>query len=143
MGVVAFSMVIFAHPLESEGVFRVGTLLIGFGGGLFSIGTLTAALSLEENGLSGLAIGAWGAVFATSTGIAIAAGGIIRDLVTQLAVSGALGPALTSPAVGYGAVYHIEIVLLFVTLVAMGPLVYRRELVGRRDSKFGLAEFPS
>lgn len=143
VGVVAFSLVIFAHPLESEGVFRVGTLLIGFGGGLFSIGTLTAALNLEENGLSGLAIGAWGAVFATSTGVAIALGGIIRDLVAHLAVSGALGPALSSPAVGYGAVYHIEIVLLFVTLVAMGPLVYRRELVGRRDSKFGLAEFPS
>ncbi len=143
VGVVAFSLVIFANPLQSELLFRVGTVLIGFGGGLFSIGTLTAALQLEEGGLTGLAIGAWGAVYATSTGIAIALGGGLRDVFTELAVGGALGAALDNAAVGYGVVYHLELLMLFVTLVAMGPLVYRRQLKGRPTEKFGLAEFPS
>ncbi|MEY3095965.1 MAG: hypothetical protein RIR74_1057, partial [Pseudomonadota bacterium] len=46
-------------------------------------------------------------------------------------------------AVGYGVVYHLELLMLFVTMVAMGPLVYRRQLKGRPMEKFGLAEFPS
>lgn len=34
-----------------------------------------------------------------------------------------LGPVLTGPAIGYCAVYLIEIALLFATLVVIGPLV--------------------
>ncbi|MFM7568727.1 MAG: BCD family MFS transporter, partial [Betaproteobacteria bacterium] len=59
-GVFAFSLVIFAEPLEAPSLFRAGTVLIGFGGGLFSVGTLTAAMNLESQGLNGLALGAWG-----------------------------------------------------------------------------------
>ena len=81
-GVLAFSAVIFAEPLQSPLLFRVGAALIGFGGGLFSVGTLTAAMSLESGGLIGLALGAWGAVQATSAGIAIGLGGAIRDAVS-------------------------------------------------------------
>jgi BCD family chlorophyll transporter-like MFS transporter len=62
-------------------------------------------------------------VQATSAGIAIALGGAVRDVISGLAAHGSLGPALTGPATGYGAVYQIEIVLLFATLVAIGPLV--------------------
>ena len=60
---------------------------------------------------------------ATAAGVAIALGGAMRDVVAGLAAQGALGPALTGPSAGYGVVYHIEIVLLFATLVAIGPLV--------------------
>ena len=56
-------------------------------------------------------------------GDAVAAGGLIRDGVGNLAESGALGQALANPATGYSVVYHIEIALLFATLVAIGPLV--------------------
>jgi MFS transporter, BCD family, chlorophyll transporter len=104
-------------------MFRLGVLLIGFGGGFFAVGTLAGAMARERNGESGLALGAWGAVQATSAGIAIALGGAVRDGVTSLAVHGSLGPALTGAATGYGAVYQIEIILLFATLVAIGPLV--------------------
>ena len=70
-------------------------------------------------------------------------GGAIRDLFSGLAAQGALGPVLTGPAVGYSIVYHIEIVLLFATLVAIGPLV-RRVSPSRAQAptKFGLAELP-
>ncbi|MES2423715.1 MAG: BCD family MFS transporter [Pseudomonadota bacterium] len=143
VGLVAFSCVIFAEPLDSPGLFRVGALLIGFGGGLFSVGTLTAAMNLETRGLTGLALGAWGAVYATAYGVAMALGGALRDFVSGLATQGALGPVLHSPAIGYSFVYHLELVLMFATLVALGPLVRARHLSRPVvPSKFGLADFP-
>jgi BCD family chlorophyll transporter-like MFS transporter len=142
IGLFAFAAVILADPLGSANLFRVGTALIGLGGGLFAVGMLTAAMDLAPEGKSGLALGAWGAVQATAAGVAIAAGGAIRDSVGHLAEIGALGPALVSPATGYGTVYHIEIFLLFATLVAVGPLVRRADALPARQSSFGLAEFP-
>lgn len=142
-GVFAFSAIVFSAPLDSALLFRTGTALIGFGGGLFAVGTLTGAMSLANSGNSGLALGAWGAVQASATGAAIAVGGFLRDAVSGFAKTGLLGPALTGPAVGYGVVYHLEIFLLFVTLIAIGPLVRpARELRLRPKSTFGLAEFP-
>ena len=142
-GVFAFAAVIFSAPLESVALFRTGAALIGFGGGLFAAGTLTAAMGLARDGESGLALGTWGAVQATAAGCGIALGGGIRDVVSSLASNGAFGRALTDPAVGYSAVYHIEIVLLFATLVAIGPLVRTANVGSARSStKFGLAEFP-
>jgi BCD family chlorophyll transporter-like MFS transporter len=124
-GLPGFAAVALAAPMDSALLFRIGTLTIGFGGGLFAIGTLTAAMALERNGRTGLALGAWGAAQATSAGIAIAGGGFLRDFVTSLAEHGSLGPAVTGPSAGYGAVYQTELFLLFVTLIAIGPLVRR------------------
>jgi BCD family chlorophyll transporter-like MFS transporter len=128
-GVAAFSAVIFAEPLNSPLLFRIGGTLIGFGGGLFSVGTLTAAMNLENHGLNGLALGAWGAVQACCAGMAIALGGSVRDIITHLATQGALGPGLQNPATGYSFVYHIEMYLLFAALIAIGPLVRTKPLV--------------
>jgi MFS transporter, BCD family, chlorophyll transporter len=150
-GIVAFSAVIFAEPLASPNLFRAGAMLIGFGGGLFSVGTLTAAMSLETGGLNGLALGAWGAVQASCSGLAIALGGAIRDGVSSLATQGVLGTALAHPATGYSFVYHIEFYMLFATLIALGPLVHsgtrpRQSAAQPANSPsptpFGLAEFP-
>jgi BCD family chlorophyll transporter-like MFS transporter len=142
VGLVAFSAVIFSAPLGSPTLFRVGTALIGFGGGLFAVGTLTAAMALGREGQGGLALGAWGAVQASAAGLAIAAGGILRDVTSSLAVSGALGPALTDPSTGYGIVYHVELAMMFATLVALGPLVRPFGAAEREPAKFGLAELP-
>ncbi|MDJ0738582.1 MAG: BCD family MFS transporter [Gammaproteobacteria bacterium] len=142
VGLFAFAAVILASPLGSALLFRVGTGLIGFGGGLFAVGTLIAAMALTEHTESGIALGAWGAVQATAAGIAIAAGGAIRDVATQLAANGSLGPALSGPATGYGIVYHTEIGLLFATLVAIGPLVRRPGDLGDQQAALGLPDFP-
>jgi len=142
VGLLAFSAVIFAEPLDSPWLFRLGATLIGFGGGLFSVGTLTYAMGLDEGGLNGLAVGAWGAVQATAAGCAIALGGAIRDIVTHLATSGALGDVLSSAGIGYSFVYHIELYLMFATLIAIGPLVRHRPMVSTPSGKFGLAELP-
>jgi MFS transporter, BCD family, chlorophyll transporter len=147
-GLVAFPAVIFSATAESPWLFRLGTMLIGFGGGLFSVGTLTAAMNMTRRDHSGLALGAWGAMQATAAGLAILAGGGLRDLVSRWAADGSLGPDYAGPSVGYNVVYHVEIVLLFATLVAIGPLVRsaseaRRQLSEKFVSeKFGLAEFP-
>jgi MFS transporter, BCD family, chlorophyll transporter len=151
IGVAAFAAVIFAEPLDEPWLFRTGAVLIGLGGGLFSVATLTEAMALEvpaaDGAGHGLALGAWGAVQASAGGAAIALGGMLRDLLSALAASGWLGTALANPATGYSFVYHLEIALLFATLVALGPLVRRRSAVasgthGGLAPKFGLAEFP-
>jgi MFS transporter, BCD family, chlorophyll transporter len=82
-------------------------------------------------------------VQATAAGLAIAAGGAIRDVVGHLAMEGRLGVALMEPATGYSVVYHIEIALLFVTLVAIGPLVRRSADPSASRRPFGLSEFPT
>jgi BCD family chlorophyll transporter-like MFS transporter len=143
-GLAGFSALIFAAPLESVSLFRCGALLLGTGAGLFSVGTLTAAMDLAESGRSGFALGAWGAVQATAAGGAIALGGFIRDVVGRLSASGALGEALTGPNVAYSAVYHVEIVLLFATLIAIGPLVRSAHAsASAAPGRFGLAAVPS
>ncbi len=143
IGVAAFTAVIFSAVIGSDLLFRAGTGLIGFGSGLFGVSTLAAAMRLERDGAAGLALGAWGAVQATAAGLGIALGGAIRDAVAPLAEQGLLGPALTGPGVAYGAVYHVEIVLLFATLVAIGPLVRPAVAQSAEPSpRFGLAELP-
>lgn len=143
VGVFAFAAVILSDPTGSPALFRIGSILIGLGGGLFAVGTLTAAMELGAANGSGLALGAWGAVQATAAGIATAIGGGLRDGVQTLANNDLLGPALTGPSVGYSAVYHIEIALLFVALAVIGPLArHDGGRTERNPGKFGLAEFP-
>jgi BCD family chlorophyll transporter-like MFS transporter len=146
MGLIAFPAIIFAGPLGSTALFFAGAGLVGFGAGLFAVSTLTAAMTLRTSGNgAGLALGAWGAAQATAAGLSIFLGGALRDLVGHLAERGALGPALTDPTLGYSFVYHAEIGLLFLTLVALGPLVRVAPLSATPTSgdRFGIAEFPT
>jgi len=144
VGVFAFAAVILAAPFRSPLLLSVGTVGIGFGGGLFTVGTLTAAMDLLAHHQSGLVVGAWGAVHATCAGIAIALGGILRDGVVHLSARGSLGPALTGPEAGYIVVYHLEIAILFLAMAALGPLVSPAGAIppSRNRSRFGLAELP-
>jgi len=125
VGVIAFAFVMFAAPMESGGAFGVGIALIGFGGGLFAHGGLTASMAFARPEARGLALGAWGAAQATAAGLAIAASGFINDTVGALASRGALGEALADPVTGYVAVYGIEIFLLLASIIAIGPLSRR------------------
>jgi len=143
-GIPGFLAVILSAPFDAALLFRAGIIVIGFGGGLFAVATLTAAMSLDPEGRNGLALGAWGAVQATAAGLAIGMGGVLRDGLAPIAASGALGPGLTGPATAYGAVYGLEIFLLFATLVALGPLVRDRDPQrAAAPARFGLAEFPT
>jgi len=140
-GLPAFSAVIFSAPLDAGWLFRLGALGIGFGGGLFAVGTLFSAMRMEA-GFVGLALGAWGAVQSTAAGIAMFFGGALRDVVNTLATQGVLGQGMAMPSVGYSVVYHVEMLLLFTTLIAVGPLVQRnnRKLTPQVSPQLGLAE---
>jgi len=148
IGLWAFSLVIFAAPLGSAALFFAGAALIGLGGGIFAVAMLTAAMQMPVAGAAGrgLAIGAWGAAQATAAGLAIALGGVLRDAVGMVAMSGQLGVALADPATGYSFVYHLEIALIFFTLVALGPLVRVGRATPRATgdtARIGLADFPT
>jgi BCD family chlorophyll transporter-like MFS transporter len=73
----------------------------------------------------GMALGAWGAVQASAAGIAIAFGGVVRDLVGGMAAQNRFGAAFAGPAAGYCSVYALEVILLVATLFAMAPLIRR------------------
>jgi len=144
IGIGGFVAVIFAAPLASLAVFASGIAMVGLGGGLFAMGTLTAAMQIDVGGLSGMTLGAWGAVQATAAGLGIALGGALRDLFGTLAAHGALGVAMDGPATGYQIVYHLEIALLFATLIAIGPLATRLPVTrtAQANNSNGLAAAP-
>jgi BCD family chlorophyll transporter-like MFS transporter len=125
VGVPAFLSVIAAAPFASPLLFAFGTLLIGFGAGLFGHGTLTATMNRAPEHQRGLALGAWGAVQASAAGIAVAISGVIRDVISGLAGQHAVFRGLSGPASGYVAVYALEVLLLLMTMVAMAPLIRR------------------
>lgn len=147
VGLMAFATVIFAAPMQAPALFYTGAALIGFGAGLFAVSTLTAAMTLAAGVAgNGLALGAWGAASATAAGLSIAIGGGLRDLVNHLALAGAWGEALATPATGYSTVYHLEIALIFVTLVVLGPLVRHGVQGGSTtpgSTRIGLVDFPT
>lgn len=128
-GLPAFVAVIIAAPMQSSSIFALGTLLIGFGAGLFGHGTLTATMQFAPKDQVGLALGAWGAVQATAAGLAMAMGGILRDLVVAMGSPEILGLGFGGPASGYVVVYIIELVLLVATIAVMAPLI-RKDVPG-------------
>jgi len=99
-------------------------VMIGFGNGLFSHGTLTATMRYAPENQSGLALGAWGAVQATAAGIAVGVGGIFRDILAGMASRNYFGADLNSPATGYCGVYLLEIILLLITIAAMTNFIW-------------------
>jgi BCD family chlorophyll transporter-like MFS transporter len=142
IGLAAFSCVIFAAPLQANVLFYCGAALIGMGAGMFSVSTLTAAMTMPMGAKAGrgLALGAWGAAQATAAGLSIFIGGTLRDVVNHAAAG---SDTLSAPAIGYSVVYHTEIALIFLTLIALGPLVRTRALTPREPVKMGLADFPT
>jgi MFS transporter, BCD family, chlorophyll transporter len=126
VGVPAFVAVILSAPFHAPMLFAFGACLIGFGGGLFAHGTLTATMNKAPKDQVGLALGAWGAVQATAAGVGVAMGGVLRDVVVGMASVGHSTPGLATPAAGYTVVYAVEILLLFATLFVMTPLLRRQ-----------------
>ncbi len=126
VGIPAFAAIMLAALHQSIPIFVVGTVFVGFGTGLFSHGNLTLTMNLAPKEQAGLALGAWGAVQATAAGIAVASGGILRDVFSAMATRGALGPNMVGPGTGYTLVYLIEIILLVATVFVMTSLTYDR-----------------
>ncbi len=143
VGLPGFACVMLSSPMESAWLFRTGTTLIGFGGGMFSVGMLISAMEMPDKGLTGMVLGAWGAVQATASGLSMAVGGVLKDSFAGLASSGYLGEALMDKSSGYGMVFALEMLLLFIALIAMSPLSRKRISAYPHTTHFGLAELPN
>ncbi|MEM6311856.1 MAG: PucC family protein, partial [Pseudomonadota bacterium] len=117
VGVPAFGAIIAAAQGGGVGVFTIAVLFAGFGAGLFGHGTLTATMRNAPPEQVGLALGAWGAVQATCAGIAVAVGGVIRDMIL---VGGA-----TSAQAPYVPVFALEMAFLIFAVIAIWPLKKR------------------
>jgi BCD family chlorophyll transporter-like MFS transporter len=142
-GLPGFACVLLAAPMDSLWLFRTGTTLIGFGGGMFSVGMLIIAMEMPEKGLTGMVLGAWGAVQATASGLSMAVGGILKDGFAQIASNGYFGEALMDKSSGYGLVFALEMLLLFTALIAMAPLSRKARAQFSNSVQFGLAELPN
>ena len=148
IGIVGFSAIIFSSPMQFPFLYFLGTLFIGFGTGLFSVSLLIIAMALSSktNLGSGFILGSWGAAQAIGAGLGIAVGGILRDLVNKLALSGYLGSTFENNSIGYIFVYHLEILFIFITLIALGMLsqeINKRKIKDHAQKSFGLTEIPS
>ncbi|MFK7876037.1 MAG: PucC family protein [Paracoccaceae bacterium] len=120
IGVPAFAAIIVAATGGGVGLFTFGVLFAGFGAGLFGHGTLTATMRAAPADQVGLALGAWGAVQATCAGLAVAFGGVIRDLVVAGGAQAAQAP--------YVPVFALEMGFLVFAVIAIWPL--RRKITG-------------
>jgi MFS transporter, BCD family, chlorophyll transporter len=142
-GIAAFAAVIFAPLLEAVMLFQTGAFFIGFGGGLFAVGMLTAAMDLASSGHERFALGAWGGVQATAAGLAIAVSGVLRDLAFRDLPNRARSAAPSQARCGLHLRLPDRNRILFATLIAIGPMVrVRQQPLRRQPSGFGLAEYP-
>ena len=116
IGIPAFGLVLASALILSAPLLVAATLLAGFGAGLFGHGTLTATMRAAPREQIGLSLGAWGAVQATAAGLAIATGGVIRDLVLAAPAGG------TTSASPYVPVFALEGGLLLLAVLVALPL---------------------
>lgn len=128
-GLPAFAAIIASGPLGQPWLFVAGTGLAGLGAGLFGHGTLTATMRSAPREQVGLALGAWGAVQATAAGIAVALGGIIRDLVAALP-----GAEAFRPETPYLPVFTLEFLLLAAALAAVVALRRKQARIDQTPS---------
>jgi BCD family chlorophyll transporter-like MFS transporter len=114
IGVPAFALIIAAGPMGEASMFVIGTAFAGLGAGLFGHGTLTATMRSAPRAQVGLALGAWGAVQATAAGVAVALGGILRDLVLAMPDADTF-----RPEAAYTPVFTIELLLLLAAVLTI------------------------
>lgn len=118
IGIPAFLMIIATAQYASAPVFAAATFGVGLGAGLFGHGTLTATIQSAPKEQTGLALGSWGAVQATAAGLAIAIGGVVRDVII-----GVQGIGTSDASMAYLPVFSAEIVLLIFAVIVAIPLL--------------------
>jgi hypothetical protein len=136
LGLPAFACVIFSAPLGSALMFQTGAALIGLGGGLFSVGMLLTAMEMTT-----LTMRAWSWVL----------GAQCKPPPRVWPWLWVVWPAMSSvhwPLKAVWArylyrmsrdttlVFQTEMVMMFVVLIALGPLVSRRPALTPKATGF-------
>ncbi len=129
-GIPAFLAIIATLYVPSVSLFACAALVLGIGAGLFGHGTLTATMRAAPKEQVGLALGTWGAVQATAAGIAVAVGGIMRDIITGWTEG---TQALMGGA--YLSVFAFEVLLLILACIALIPMVRANGRTGKIPSQ--------
>ena len=135
IGIPAFGLIIVSAIQLSSVLLIAATFGTGVGAGLFSHGTLTATMRAAPRAQIGLALGAWGAVQTTSAGVAIAFGGVVRDMIAT-DMNGASFAGVLGPAAAYVPVFGLEVALL--ALAALVALSLRKIHKGEREAQTAL-----
>ena len=140
-GMFALCFVLVSSGFNASWMFRVGAFGIGFGEAMFGVGTLSYAMALKDEAQHGMALGAWGAVFASGEGLGLAISGAMKDGIARLASGGVAG---AGDLTGYNSVYVLEVLALMATLAALGPLARASASSRERPTeRFGLVDLPS
>ena len=117
IGIPGFAAIVLSSLMIGVPLFLIGVLLTGVGTGLFGHATLTAMIRTAPSERTGLSLGAWGAVQATSAGIGVALAGIVRDVILGWQ-GGGIGSQMP-----YTGVFMIEILFLVMAVVVVAPLI--------------------
>ena len=142
-------LIIMSDPMNLVSLYYFGSFLIGLGTGLFAVSTLIIAMTIpiSKGAGRGLVLGSWGAAQATAAGLGIGLGGILNDISNSIIGSESYNLIVSAnPAFSYLVVYHLEIFLLFLTLVFLGPLsqyLSSLKLDRKEFEKFGFSEMPT
>ena len=121
VALAGFGLIAASGVAVSASVFYSGVVLLGVGSGLSTVSNLSLMLDMTTAQKVGLFIGAWGMSNAASRFIGSFLGGVVRDVVTQLA---------QNPVLGYVIVFGIEGGLVLVSLVMLGRIdvkAFRRQ----------------
>jgi BCD family chlorophyll transporter-like MFS transporter len=110
MALLGFILIALSGVMANQVVFYTGVASLGIGTGLATVSNLSLMLDMTTADKVGLFIGAWGMANALSRLIGTVLGGVVRDMVTQLA---------QTPVMGYIVVFGIEAIMLVVSLILL------------------------
>src|SRR5690606_2900062 len=108
--VVTFVLFGVSALAEVRGLVTVGLITLGFGLGLWNIGTLGLMMDMSPASRAGTFLGFWTLVVTFARGFGVSGGSILRD--AMLAVTGDL-------QVAYGSVFVVEVTGLLLALWAL------------------------
>ncbi|MCK4977065.1 MAG: BCD family MFS transporter [Anaerolineales bacterium] len=110
MALLGFILIALSGVVVNQVVFYIGIASLGIGTGLATVSNLSLMLDMTTADKVGLFIGVWGMANALSRLIGTILGGVVRDLVTQLA---------QTPVMGYIVVFGIEAAMLVISLILL------------------------
>jgi BCD family chlorophyll transporter-like MFS transporter len=118
---IGFLLIAASGVIVRQSIFYSGVVLLGIGSGLSTVSNLALMLDMTTASKVGLFIGAWGMANAVSRLVGSILGGVVRDLVTQIA---------QNPLAGYILVFAIEAALLGISLFLLSRIdvtAFRRD----------------
>jgi BCD family chlorophyll transporter-like MFS transporter len=107
---LGFILIALSGVMVNQGVFYTGVASLGIGTGLATVSNLSLMLDMTTIDKVGLFIGVWGMASALSRLTGTILGGVVRDMVTQLA---------QAPVMGYIVVFGIEAAMLVISLILL------------------------